>query len=167
MARAPQADLHAARSGILESTDLEWELRNPSMETRRTRFCPGAGGSILRLASGCVLFVVAGRDLVSRRGPVTTQRAASRKDAGASPVFIDKLIEEGWKKAGIKPAKPASDEEFLRRAYVDMLGRIPNVQEAQGLSDHARKRQAREADRVSCSSTRISPRTSRRSGRSC
>ena len=44
--------------------------------------------------------------------------------------FIDQLIEEGWKKAGVKPAKPASDEEFLRRAYLDLLGRIPNVQEA-------------------------------------
>src|SRR4029077_20680124 len=44
--------------------------------------------------------------------------------------FIDKAIEDSWKKASIKPAEPASDAEFLRRVYVDMLGRIPNVQEA-------------------------------------
>jgi len=44
--------------------------------------------------------------------------------------YVDQLIEEGWKTAGIKPVKPASDEEFLRRAYLDLLGRIPNVQEA-------------------------------------
>ena len=30
----------------------------------------------------------------------------------------------------MKPAKPATDEEFLRRAYLDLLGRIPDVQEA-------------------------------------
>ena len=30
----------------------------------------------------------------------------------------------------MKPAKAASDEEFMRRAYVDLVGRIPNVQEA-------------------------------------
>ena len=44
--------------------------------------------------------------------------------------FIDRLLEESWKKAGVKPARPASDEEYLRRAYLDVLGRIPNVQEA-------------------------------------
>ena len=67
---------------------------------------------------------------MSRRAPVTIRAQASRKDAGSNPVFIDKLIEEGWKKAGVKPAEPATDAEFLRRVYVDMLGRIPNVQEA-------------------------------------
>ena len=45
------------------------------------------------------------------------------------PAFIDQMIEEGWQKAGVKPARPASDEEFLRRAYLDLLGRIPNIQE--------------------------------------
>lgn len=40
------------------------------------------------------------------------------------------MIEDAWKKAGVKPARIASDEEFLRRAYLDLLGRIPTVQEA-------------------------------------
>ena len=40
------------------------------------------------------------------------------------------MIEDAWKKAGVKPAKLAGDDEFLRRAYLDLLGRIPNVQEA-------------------------------------
>ncbi len=43
---------------------------------------------------------------------------------------IDKAIADAWEKAGVKPARPATDEEFLRRAYLDVLGRIPNVQEA-------------------------------------
>ncbi len=43
---------------------------------------------------------------------------------------IDRAIEEGWKKAGVKPARVASDEEFLRRAYLDLVGRIPSIQEA-------------------------------------
>ena len=100
------------------------------MDTRRTKFSPGAGGSILRLASGCVLlfvFVIA-LGVTARSGDDSAR--ASRKGASGSLVFVDKLIEEGWKKAGIKPAESASDAEFLRRAYVDMLGRIPNVQEA-------------------------------------
>jgi len=44
--------------------------------------------------------------------------------------FIDRLLESSWKKAGVNPAKPATDEEYLRRAYLDLLGRIPDVQEA-------------------------------------
>src|SRR5947199_10172450 len=44
--------------------------------------------------------------------------------------LIDRAIAEGWDKAKVPPAKPATDEEFLRRAYLDLLGRIPNVQEA-------------------------------------
>lgn len=50
-------------------------------------------------------------------------------DSSGRPAFIDQLIEEGWRKAGVKPARAASDEEFLRRAYLDLLGRIPTIQE--------------------------------------
>jgi len=55
---------------------------------------------------------------------------AAEKESGLKPAFIDQLTEEAWNKAGVKPAKPVGDEEFLRRAYLDLLGRIPNVQEA-------------------------------------
>ena len=44
--------------------------------------------------------------------------------------FLDPLLEAAWKDAGVKTARPASDEEFLRRAYLDLLGRIPSVEEA-------------------------------------
>ena len=41
------------------------------------------------------------------------------------------MIQKAWEEAGVKPSRPATDEEFLRRAYLDVLGRIPNIQEAQ------------------------------------
>ncbi len=55
-----------------------------------------------------------------------------RKQASVAPqvAAIDRSIAEGWEKAGIKPARAATDEEYLRRAYLDVLGRIPNIQEA-------------------------------------
>jgi hypothetical protein len=53
-----------------------------------------------------------------------------RPEPAARSRSIDRLIEEGWKKASVRPAKVAGDEEFLRRAYLDLLGRIPNLQEA-------------------------------------
>jgi hypothetical protein len=52
------------------------------------------------------------------------------KRKGAHLAAIDDLIAQAWKKAGITPAKIAADDEFMRRAYIDLLGRIPNIQEA-------------------------------------
>jgi hypothetical protein len=70
--------------------------------------------------------------------------ASSARGAGRARVaFIDRLIEEAWNKAGVKPAKPASDEEFLRRVYLDLLGRIPNVAEAKAFL-HTRESGKRE-----------------------
>src|SRR4051812_38747198 len=51
---------------------------------------------------------------------------------GAKPAFLDKSIREAWDAAGIKPSPQCTDEEFLRRAYLDVLGRIPNIEEASG-----------------------------------
>ncbi|MFO0910259.1 MAG: DUF1549 and DUF1553 domain-containing protein [Isosphaeraceae bacterium] len=45
--------------------------------------------------------------------------------------FIDELLKVSWDAAGVKPSPIASDEEFLRRVYLDMLGRIPTLKEAQ------------------------------------
>ena len=61
-----------------------------------------------------------------------TPKRSSRDANAAMPqvAAIDKGIADAWASAGIKPAKAATDEEFLRRAYLDLLGRIPTVQEA-------------------------------------
>jgi hypothetical protein len=43
---------------------------------------------------------------------------------------INEFIAKGWSDAGIKkPADKASDFEYLRRVFVDLLGRIPTVEE--------------------------------------
>jgi Protein of unknown function (DUF1553)/Protein of unknown function (DUF1549) len=100
------------------------------METRWARFSRRAGGSMQGLGSPCLLMfaVVLAFGGPARAGDDSAR--SSRKDSHSTPAFVDRLIEEGWKKAGVKPAESASDAEFLRRVYVDMLGRIPNVQEA-------------------------------------
>ena len=40
------------------------------------------------------------------------------------------MIREAWASANIKASRIAGDEEFMRRAYLDVLGRIPNITEA-------------------------------------
>jgi hypothetical protein len=39
--------------------------------------------------------------------------------------FIDARLKKAWKTAGIKPSPRASDEEWLRRVYLDIVGHIP------------------------------------------
>ena len=43
---------------------------------------------------------------------------------------IDELVFAKWKQLGIEPANRCSDAVFLRRAYVDVLGTLPTVDEA-------------------------------------
>jgi hypothetical protein len=43
---------------------------------------------------------------------------------------IDQLVFDDWKRVSIQPANPASDEVFLRRAYLDAIGTLPTPNEA-------------------------------------
>jgi hypothetical protein len=58
--------------------------------------------------------------------------------------FIDTLVFEKLKTLQILPSELATDDEFLRRAYLDVAGRLPTIEEAQAfLADsHPHKRSA-------------------------
>ena len=43
---------------------------------------------------------------------------------------IDKMLEDSWTTAGVTPAETCSDTVFVRRAYLDLVGRIPTVEES-------------------------------------
>ena len=43
---------------------------------------------------------------------------------------IDKMIAEVWDAYQINPSKPATDSEWCRRVYLDVIGRIPTADEA-------------------------------------
>jgi hypothetical protein len=52
--------------------------------------------------------------------------------AGVSPQTqkINEFIAKGWESKNIKkPADRANDHEFMRRAFIDLIGRIPTVEE--------------------------------------
>ncbi|MFG0332095.1 MAG: DUF1549 and DUF1553 domain-containing protein, partial [Maioricimonas sp. JB049] len=42
---------------------------------------------------------------------------------------IDRVLAELWARHGIEPTVPATDEELLRRVYLDLAGRTPSVTE--------------------------------------
>lgn len=44
--------------------------------------------------------------------------------------YIDELTLEKWKKLGIAPSPVCSDDEFIRRAFIDAIGTLPTADEA-------------------------------------
>lgn len=67
------------------------------------------------------------------KGEINVKKAAAR---------IDSLVEAGLKKNELKPNAGISDEVFLRRAYLDIAGRVPTIEEAENFhgSTYPRKR---------------------------
>ncbi len=60
---------------------------------------------------------------------------------------IDELVFAKWEQKGIKPANPCSDGVFLRRAYLDVIGTLPTVEEAREfLKDESPDKRARLID---------------------
>ncbi len=75
--------------------------------------------------------------------------AASKLTDEEAVERINATLEELWRKQKIEPAVPASDEELLRRAYLDLTGRTPTVNEVRNyLSDASPDRYASLVDRL-------------------
>ncbi|MBN9523920.1 DUF1549 domain-containing protein [bacterium] len=65
----------------------------------------------------------------------TAQPPAGKEAVPTGPVAlqvlkINELVQKGYESAGIKrPADKATDHEFLRRVFIDLIGRIPTIEE--------------------------------------
>jgi hypothetical protein len=74
------------------------------------------------------------------------ERAAARATMIAR---IDELVAARIKAAGFEPAARSSDEEFVRRVYLDVTGAIPRVAEAREfLADSREDKRARLIDKL-------------------
>lgn len=83
--------------------------------------------------------------------------SAAPPDPAVLAAKIDARIDEKLKTQGVKPAAPASDSEFHRRASLDILGRIPTVAEARAfLDDQSTDKRAKLIDKLLVSPTAIS-----------
>lgn len=76
-----------------------------------------------------------------------TVALAGGPDANQLAGEIDRLIDSRLQREGIPPAEPASDAEFLRRAYLDLHGVVPTREQAeQFLADTKPDKRARLID---------------------
>jgi hypothetical protein len=82
------------------------------------------GGLVAALAFAAAWGIPASGADRDRDGSTSKGSAAKKADE------LDAMIQEAWDKASIRPSAVATDAEFLRRVYLDLLGRVPTVQEA-------------------------------------
>ena len=73
----------------------------------------------------------------------------ARYDSLPRSNFIDELVWRKLRKLGLLPSDPAGDPTYLRRAYVDVIGRLPTSQEVREfLADPSTEKRARLVDRL-------------------
>jgi hypothetical protein len=89
------------------------------------------------LASALAVMVFAGRTVA---GPPDPSELAAR---------IDRRLETRWQAEKVRPAPPADDAEFLRRACLDITGRIPRPADVHAfLADQSPDKRRKLIDRL-------------------
>jgi mono/diheme cytochrome c family protein len=63
--------------------------------------------------------------------------AGSKHDMREVATAIDRHVDRGLAEAGLTPAGRSDDAEFLRRAYLDLTGRVPTAERAAAFLDDA------------------------------
>ena len=92
---------------------------------------------VAAMLMGLVLSLTASRGFAVEKSEAVETAAASRPRSGKGAAdfnipqiaFINQKIHEGWESAGFAPSPAATDAEWCRRLFLDVLGRIPTVSE--------------------------------------
>jgi hypothetical protein len=82
-------------------------------------------------------------------GSFSFGRPARGSDYGQQVDTVDRLIRAMWTDYGLRPSPPATEGEWCRRVHLDILGRIPTVEELQAyLSDRSPDRKGKLVHRL-------------------
>ena len=97
-------------------------------------------------------FVLASWVLVGGFAPVSPALGAERmteRQVRERAAAIDAIVKTHWDAKGVKPTLPTGDTEFMRRAYLGIVGRVPTLAEARAfLDDPAYNKRQRLVDRL-------------------
>lgn len=67
--------------------------------------------------------------------------------------YVDELLAREWQSQGLRPSADSTDGEYLRRATLDVVGRIPTIEETRAfLADKSKSKRAELVDRLLASS---------------
>lgn len=110
------------------------------------------------LAAGNCGTAIASDDAPPVKTAEPTTAAESRSDVGrpellntpaAMTARVDELLAKYWQAHNITPAEPSSDAEFMRRAYLDLIGTLPYPTEVEDfLADKSIAKRAELVDRL-------------------
>lgn len=78
-------------------------------------------------------------------GKVTPVDTATRRETNDLAKKIDRLLDDGYRKHGVTPNAPLSDPLFIRRAYLEIAGRIPLLEE---IGEFVQSKDGRKRDKL-------------------
>ncbi|HZL90759.1 MAG TPA: DUF1549 domain-containing protein [Pirellulaceae bacterium] len=149
----PRADLHVTRLEV-SPTELVMQPGQQHSLTVRSTWSDGQERDVTSWAqyevkeesiataspAGAVTAVSSGRMAVMVRYmgvvaavPVTVPFASSGEASSfVAQGFVDELVAAEWKKLALSPVALSTDEEFVRRVYLDLIGTLPTPDEVRG-----------------------------------
>lgn len=92
----------------------------------------------------CLALALIGGLLANARLDAQAADSPSGDPAQNMAAQIDRRIAEAWERNGVEPAPPTDDPEFLRRTYLNIVGRIPSVNETLEFLDNSSPDKRRE-----------------------
>ena len=101
--------------------------------TRRTPQFDSSQHPMLRLRQDGTVTQLTDQPLVAAKPKVLPPVEKLPADASDEAIvtFINHRIQDGWQAANITPSPAATDAEWVRRVYLDVIGRIPTPEEAE------------------------------------
>lgn len=90
-----------------------------------------------------------GEDADVAAKPASGEEYAPAPEADAVVAKIDEQLRSGWKAHNLRPSRQATDGEWCRRAYLDLIGRTPTVEELDAfVSRRGKAKRAELVDRL-------------------
>ena len=105
--------------------------------------CGSAGHSVVapHSSSAFVFWHTLGNVVAEEKATVAA-RSAGAPEKLLPPeelaAWIDGQFDAAWKEQGLEPAPLTNDSEFVRRAFLNLIGRIPSVAETRAFLEDAR-----------------------------